>query len=277
VVDITNSGYKAAMFKAEDDTGLGAEIAVKVFRRNYIPSDLFDDFFAELVSYQAGTDDDNILPLLGTATLAGERALLYPHMPKTLEDLLAAHPDGLPFDLIDYFIPQILNAVGYCHIHRGKDDVARRSPHMNIKPSKFLMDEYNSIVKLEDTGLWIAVTHNRGHKGYLWEEPGADLSALAPETFVLETKSLNGFYVDIYALGAILYRMATGKRLFTAEDVKGYSFAHLRTYAAPPRVIRWQVPAWLDTMVLKCVEKDPTKRWRSATQMELSVGREFHG
>jgi serine/threonine protein kinase len=86
---------------------------------------------------------------------------------------------------------------------------------------------------------------------------------------------VNPFLADIYALGATLYRLATGKRPFLGTTTEDYQFAHLRTFPVPPRVHRWQIPGWLDRMILKCLEKEPAHRWRSATQMELAIGKGF--
>ncbi len=101
-----------------------------------------------------------------------------------------------------------------------------------------------------------------------------DLAALAPEAFVMSSKTVKGTAVDIYALGVVLYRLVTGKRPFSGNGLDEYSFLHLKTFAIPPRVHRYTIPAWLDSMILKCLEKEPGRRWRSATQMELSIGKE---
>ena len=89
----------------------------------------------------------------------------------------------------------------------------------------------------------------------------------------METRSLDLLLVDLYALGAMLYRLATGTAAFSCADLEEYKFAHLKKYPVPPRVHRYDIPRWLDTMILKCLEKEPDERWRSATQMELAVGK----
>jgi serine/threonine protein kinase len=147
-------------------------------------------------------------------------------------------------------------------------------PHLSLQVSSFLFDDRKKVVKLVDCGVWKSLVDLRGHRHRLLEEPGVDPSALAPEAFILGPKSINAFSADIYALGIALYRLATGKSPFLGSNVDEYRFLHLKTFAVPPRVHRYTLPAWLDAMILKCLEKEPTKRWRSATQMELSVGRE---
>ncbi len=50
-------------------------------------------------------------------------------------------------------------------------------------------------------------------------------------------------------------------------------FEHIHKFAVPPRVHRYDVPKWLDQMIMKCLEKEPKDRWRSPTQMELAIGK----
>ncbi len=273
VVELTNSGHKASIFKAEDVTASGSDLAVKLFRKNVVPEGAFSEFVSEVKTVQMFMNDVNILSPIGSCVLDDTEALIYGYYPKTLERLLHEYPNGLPLELIDKILPQILNALGYSHMHRGTDGVIRRLAHMNIKLSKFSISGDNDVVKLEDCGVWTAMDKAHARKAYLWEEPGAEPAALAPESFVHESKYLNFFYVDIYALGAALYRVTTGKSPFTGSDIKEYSFLSLRTFPVPPRVHRWDIPAWLDAMILKCLNKEPQKRWRSATQMELAIGK----
>ncbi len=273
VVALANSGNRAVVFKAEDHNGKGPNLAVKQFRADLAPEDAYEDFFNSVGSLQSGMNDVNILAPIGVCILDDVKSLIYPYYSKTLGDLLQKYPDGLPMDMVDNFLRQILNALGYSHMHRGTDGVVRRLPHMNLKLSKFLVNDEENQVKLDDCGVWTSLISIRGHKPYLWQEPGVDLAALAPEAFVIESKFINSFFMDIYALGALLYRLTTGKSPFTGADVKEYSFLHLKTFPVPPRVHRWTVPAWLDGMIMRCLSKDPAKRWRSATQMELAIGK----
>jgi serine/threonine protein kinase len=182
----------------------------------------------------------------------------------------------MPLDELTNLLPQIFNAVGYTHMHRSRDGVIRRLPHLYLTLSAFFLNEEEDLIKLDSCAVWRSLVETRGHKAHLYEEPGIDLSALAPEAFVLSSKFVKGHYADIYALGALLYRLATGKAAFSASNAEEYSFAHLRTFPVPPKVHRYTVPSWMDRMILKAMEKELSKRWRSATQMELTVGKDFH-
>ncbi|HMK35698.1 MAG TPA: hypothetical protein VK463_11570 [Desulfomonilaceae bacterium] len=274
VTGIVRNGQRAAVFRAEDLSKNSPAIAVKRFHSDVL-SVTGDEFLNNLVAYQSGMNDPNVLEILGYATLGEDRVLLYPYFGENLETVLQRCPEGLPLETFAVLLPQILNAVGYSHMHRSRDGVIRRLAHGYLKLSEFLVNEKQDTIKLDGCGVLKSLVETRGHKRHLWEEPGRDLSSLAPEAFVLDSKFVNMFYVDMYALGAALYRLTTGKHAFLAGNVEEYSFAHLRTFPVPPRVHRYLIPAWLDGMILRALEKDPAKRWRSATQMELAVGKDL--
>jgi eukaryotic-like serine/threonine-protein kinase len=273
LTEIIGSSPHAALYKAEPASGYGP-LSLRVFDSRFAEGTDLGRLLNKIVKYQGAMVDPNVLKVLGSASVHGDPALVYEYVPMSLETLLQREPDGLPVELLVQVLPQILNSVGYSHMHRGSDGVVRRLPHFSLQLSSFLFDDRKKVVKLVDCGVWKSLVDLRGYRRRLWEEPGVDPSALAPEAFVLRPKSINAFSADIYALGIALYRLATGKTPFFGSNVDEYSFLHLKTFAVPPRVHRYTLPAWLDAMILKCLEKEPTKRWRSATQMELSVGRE---
>jgi serine/threonine protein kinase len=276
---IISSDNMSNSYYAEDANGQGPRISAKFFRQDLLPDSVMAVFLEKLIQYQSGMADTNILSPFGSASLDDTTALLYPFMPKTLESLLGTHPEGIPMDTVQRLLRQMLNALGYTHMHRDMhhsgDGAVHRLPHMYLKLSAFHLNDEENLIKLADCGVWSSMIYARGHLKHLWEEPGIDPSALPPESFVYESKAVNGFYADIYSLGAAIYRLITGRLAFNGKDIKEYSFLHLKTFPVPPRVHRWQIPAWLDHMVLKCLIKEPTKRWRSATQMELSIGRDI--
>ncbi|MGO9569815.1 MAG: protein kinase domain-containing protein [Desulfomonilaceae bacterium] len=274
LAEIIASAPHAALYKAERASGEGPFFSVRVFDSVFAEGTDFGRLIGKIVEYQSAMVDSNVIKVYGSASLHGNQALVYEYLPMNLETLLQQEPEGLPVALLVEVLPQILNSVGYSHMHRGRDGVVRRLPHLSLQLSSFLFDDTKKVVKLVDCGVWKSLVDLRGYRRRLWEEPGVDPSALAPEAFVLGPKSINAFSADIYAVGVALYRLATGKSPFLGANVDEYGFLHLKTFAVPPRVHRYKLPGWLDAMILKCLEKEPAKRWRSATQMELSVGRE---
>jgi len=271
LAEVVSADGFSALFRAQPGSTGGNQLLVKVFDPVMIPAGHAEEFFEKVMAYQAAMNDVNILKVVGRGAVGADKALLYEYIPTNLGNVVRQHEDGLPLEMMMVVLPQILNALGYSHMHRGGDGIVRRLSHLHLQPSKFLFDEDKQVAKLEDCAVWRSLVQVRGHRKHLFEEPGVDLSALAPECFVIESKFVNAFLVDIYALGALLYRLATGQQPFSCSNPEEYRFEHLRKFPIPPRVHRYTIPRWLDEMILKCLEKEPAQRWRSATQMELAI------
>ena len=69
---------------------------------------------------------------------------------------------------------------------------------------------------------------------------------------------------DIFALGALLYEMATGRRAFDGKSKTSLIAAILSTQPPPISSVQPVMPPALDHVVKKCLEKDPDDRWQSA-------------
>jgi nucleotide-binding universal stress UspA family protein len=74
---------------------------------------------------------------------------------------------------------------------------------------------------------------------------------------------------DLYALGVMLYHFTTGERPFGAPTTVRGLRRRLYAEPVPPRALRADCPAWLQEVVLTCLEVDPERRWQSAAQLAL--------
>jgi WD40 repeat protein/serine/threonine protein kinase len=95
-------------------------------------------------------------------------------------------------------------------------------------------------------------------------------SYMAPE----QTRSAKvGPPADIYALGAVLYEMVTGRPPFLAETWSD-TFRQLQQEdPVPPRRLQPTIPRDLETICLKCLEKEPARRYRSALELSADLQR----
>lgn len=76
---------------------------------------------------------------------------------------------------------------------------------------------------------------------------------------------------DIFALGAVLYEMATGKRAFEGKTVASAMAAVLERDPAPISSVQPMAPPALDRLVKTCLEKDPDERWQTAHDVKLQL------
>src|SRR5262245_2281805 len=72
---------------------------------------------------------------------------------------------------------------------------------------------------------------------------------------------------DIFALGTVLYEMATGKRAFEEKSQAGLIAAILEREPAPMSSLQAAVPAALDRVVKKTLAKNPDARWQTALDL----------
>src|SRR5215467_14282401 len=76
---------------------------------------------------------------------------------------------------------------------------------------------------------------------------------------------------DIFALGSVLYEMATGKRAFTGKSQASIVAAILAAEPQPISSVQPMSPPALDRVVRICLAKDPDERWQTAHDVKLQL------
>jgi serine/threonine protein kinase len=259
------AGGMGEVFLAED-TRLGRKAAIK-----FLPAEMV----ADPVRRQR---------FLNEARAAS--ALNHPHVCVVYD--VGETEGGLPFLAMEFVEGQSLDVLvkqGPLEISRIVDiavqvadalDAAhnRRIVHRDIKPANISLNERGQ-VKVLDFGLakrlradadGLAVTQDiqQTQEGQVLGSP----SYMSPEQALGQDLDQR---TDIFSLGVVLYELATGQRPFT-----GSHFAEIVTkivHAQPPAIARlnYDVPPELERITLKCLQKQPDRRYQSARDLMVDL------
>nr|WP_304502902.1 bifunctional serine/threonine-protein kinase/universal stress protein [Caldovatus aquaticus] len=143
--------------------------------------------------------------------------------------------------------------------------------HLDVKPSNILFrparDGAGGEAVLVDFGL----AHHRLLPDLMQEEfrlPYGSAPYMAPE----QAMGVRGEpRSDLFALGAVLYQLATG--LLPFGDPQGLRAVRRRLWRdpLPPRLLRPSCPPWLQEIILRCLEVDPARRHPTAAQLAFDL------
>ena len=126
--------------------------------------------------------------------------------------------------------------------------------HCDIKPANILISDSTNI-KISDFG---AAQYDEAQHTHL---KGIGSPAyMSPEQ--VQDKEVS-YHTDIYSLGVVMYQMLTGKLPFRASSKASLLYQVVNMPAVPPSTFRREVPAELDRLVLRCLEKDAAARFQT--------------
>jgi eukaryotic-like serine/threonine-protein kinase len=134
-------------------------------------------------------------------------------------------------------------------------------------------DPLYGVPKVTDFGLAKRLDHTDPHRS--GEIVGTPMY-MAPEQARGQVEEV-GPATDVYALGNILYEMLTGRPPFVSSSVHDVLGQVAAEPPAPPRQLRRQLPRDLEAICLRCLEKDPRRRYRSALALADDLRRFLDG
>jgi serine/threonine-protein kinase len=155
-----------------------------------------------------------------------------------------------------------------------RDQESGVSQDKTVLPPSLTPDSWPLTPKITDFGLARRLEGDGGLT--LSGAPMGTPSYMAPEQARCE-KSAIGPATDVYALGAILYELLTGRPPFRAESPTATLQQVVADDPVPPARLNPQVPRDLATICLKCLSKEPRRRYASAAALAEDLRRFLRG
>jgi len=161
---------------------------------------------------------------------------------------------------------RIVEAIHYAH--------SKGVIHRDLKPANILLDA-NSNPHITDFGLSRCSNDNETQltaDGQIFGTPGY----MSPEQATGKNENIS-YATDIYSLGAVMYCMLTGRPPFRASSTVATLQQVVHDAPAPPRLLNRAVHPDFESIILKCLEKNPTDRYATAEDLKEDLGHFLRG
>jgi tRNA A-37 threonylcarbamoyl transferase component Bud32 len=246
-------GGMGVVYKARQ-VGLGRIVALKMILAGQLAGEADVERFLLEARTAAGLQHPNIVAIHEVGQHEGQYYFSMDFVEgQTLADLVRDHP--LPQEQAVRYVEAVARAIDFAHKHGVL--------HRDLKPGNVLIDSLDQ-PRVTDFGL-----ARRTDADTRLTATGAVVGT--PSYMPPEQASGNrgevGPASDVYALGAVLYELVTGRPPFRAATALDTLLQVLEAEPAPPRLLNPGVGHDLETVILKCLAKEPARRYASAREL----------
>ncbi|MFN9719958.1 MAG: serine/threonine-protein kinase, partial [Planctomycetota bacterium] len=171
----------------------------------------------------------------------------------------------LPGEQAAKFVRQLAEAVQYAHDHGVL--------HRDLKPSNVLLDRQGTL-KITDFGLARRI---KADSQMTREFSVMGTPSYMPPEQAMPTRGPVGPWSDIYSLGAVLYELLTARPPFRADNPLETMRQVINDEPIAPQLLNSKIAMDLQTICLKCLEKEPSRRYDSARTLAEELSRYLEG
>lgn len=237
-----------AVVLAATDRKLARDVAVKMLRPHLAHDPHVCERFAREAHAAAALNHPNIVEIFDVGTHEGTPFIVMELISgQTLKQVIASDAPFHPEDVAS-LMRQVGNALDHAH--------AKGYIHRDVKPGNILIDasgralvvDFGIAKGLQDDDL---TDHGGGFGTAAYMAPEQVLGQMAtPAT-------------DIYAAGVVAFEMLTGRLPFAADTTVAMAMRHVHDVPPPPSLVNPRVPPALNAIILRSLDKNPTRRWAS--------------
>jgi eukaryotic-like serine/threonine-protein kinase len=250
--------------------GFTKTVAIKTMLPGLSDDPQFEEMFLDEAGLAAKIQHPNVTQILD---LGEEMEILYIVMEwvdgEALSTIASAAKKGgklLPQSVMLRIISQACAGLHAAHELKDENDRLVDLVHRDVSPQNILVT-YDGIVKLVDFGVAKAI-------GRMSETQGGQLKGKVPYMSPEQARGTKcDRRTDIFALGIVLYKLTLGVHPFAGPD----DLATLRNIvsrpALPPRAKDPTFSPELEQVILKCLDKDPDRRFQTMLELDRSIER----
>ncbi|MDP3046500.1 MAG: Stk1 family PASTA domain-containing Ser/Thr kinase [Chloroflexota bacterium] len=259
LLEPAGEGGMAIVYRA-DDTVLGRPVAVKVLRQQFAADPEFLARFRQEAHAAAALTHPNIVHVYDVGESGGQQYIVMEYVAGPTLKQIIQQRGALPLAEVLDLGSQVCAAAEAAH--------RRGMVHRDLKPQNVLVNA-DGLAKVADFGLAQPAGPAAGH-------PAVAPSVASPATVFgtaqyLSPEQAQGLPAtpasDIYAIGVLLYEMATGRLPFDGGSPEEVARKQIQQAPPPPRLLNEALPAAVEGIILKAMAKDPAARYATAREL----------
>ena len=251
ILEKIGGGGMALVYKAKCRL-LNRFVAIKVLRPEFTEDEEFVKKFKREAQSAASLSHPNIVGIYDVGTQNDNYYIVMEYIKgQTLKELIKSK-GTLGIEHATNIAIQICYALDHAH----KNHIV----HRDIKSHNILIREDNS-VKVTDFGIARAVSSSTI----------TNTGNVIGSVHYFSPEQARGGYTDeksdIYSLGVVMYEMITGRLPFEGDSPIAVALKHIQEEPVPPSKINTRTPRAIESIILKCMEKEVSKRYNSASEI----------
>ena len=261
-------GGMAELYQADylRSDGFRRSVAIKKVLPHLVEYDDFIQMFIREARLAALLQHPNIVQIFDFGKIQNSYFIAMEYIDGlTLGEIMSRLQTGLPIDMAVYIALKITQGLDYSH--RRKDDDTGNPLgiiHRDISPQNILIS-YQGEVKLSDFGISKATTEPSLTQAGVIK---GKLSYLSPEQALGKPADMQS---DLYSLGLVMYEILSGRQLcqFDSEIDAIRSIPEMEIEQLI--TVRPEVPEQLNRIVMRCLEKQPERRYPDAADLQRAL------